>query len=79
MDKTEVQALTLFLIKKNPIGWVRARRSVTHCGKLNPDCFSLYLNEYDGYRILRELVIEKFKEDNPETLMEYLLLGEDDE
>jgi hypothetical protein len=75
----ESRNLTLFLIRRNPILWTRIRKSIVPCCSLSPSCLKLYPNIWKGHEEIRNKIIEKFKEDNPELLMEYFMLGDGDE
>jgi len=72
----ESKDLTIFLIRRNPILWTRIRKAVVSCKSLSPSCFRLYPRVWDGQEEIRNRIIEKFKEDNPEILMEYYMVGD---
>jgi len=75
----ENKDLTIFLIRRNPVRWTRVRRSVVPCGSLSPHCFTLLPTIWMGHEEIRKQITEKFKEDYPEVLMEFFMLGGEDD
>lgn len=74
MEKNEEHKLTLWLIHKDPILWIRLRKNVIACGKINPSCFQLLRRTWEGYEEIRRLVVDRIKEERPELIMEAFLL-----
>ena len=75
----ETKDITIFLIRRDPVRWTRVRKSIIPCCSLSPKCFTLLPTVWMGHEEIRAKIIEKFKEDYPELLMEFFMLGGEDE